>query len=81
MADTATRLAGSKKHGNTLVGSLRKTYGEHFAAGHRKDMIENIVVEDLFTSICGNTTNRMRLTYEPSRVKMLAAGSFRITLF
>ena len=28
-----------KKHGNTLVGSLRKTYGEHFAAGHRKDMM------------------------------------------
>jgi len=28
-----------KKHGNTLVGSLRKTYGGHFAAGHRKDMM------------------------------------------
>jgi hypothetical protein len=28
----------SAKHGNTKVGTLRKTYGEHFAAGHRSDM-------------------------------------------
>jgi hypothetical protein len=28
-----------KKHRNTRIGSLRKTYGEHFAAGHRKDMM------------------------------------------
>jgi hypothetical protein len=35
--DTTGRI--DKKHGNTLVGSLRKTYGEHFAAGHRKDMM------------------------------------------
>ena len=24
----------SKKHGNTLVGTLRKTYGHNFAKGH-----------------------------------------------
>jgi hypothetical protein len=24
----------SKKHGNTLVGTLRKVYGQSFAAGH-----------------------------------------------
>lgn len=23
----------SKKHGNTLIGTLRKTYGQHFADG------------------------------------------------
>jgi hypothetical protein len=28
-----------KKHGNTLVGTLRKTYGDHFAAGRRSDMM------------------------------------------
>jgi hypothetical protein len=28
-----------KKHGNTHIGALRKTYGEHFAAGRRKDMM------------------------------------------
>jgi hypothetical protein len=28
-----------KKHGNTRIGSLRKTYGEHFAKGRRKDMM------------------------------------------
>ena len=28
-----------KKHSNTRVGALRKTYGEHFAKGRRKDMM------------------------------------------
>jgi hypothetical protein len=28
----------SRKHGNTRIDSLRKTYGEHFAAGRRGDM-------------------------------------------
>jgi hypothetical protein len=28
-----------KKHGNTRVGLLRRTYGEHFARGRRKDMM------------------------------------------
>jgi hypothetical protein len=28
-----------KKHGNTKVAALRKEYGEHFAKGHRKDMM------------------------------------------
>ena len=28
-----------KKHGNTRLASLRKTYGAHFAKGHRKDMM------------------------------------------
>jgi hypothetical protein len=35
--DTTGRV--DKKHGNTQVGSLRKTYGEHFAAGRRSDML------------------------------------------
>jgi len=26
------------KNGNTLIGTLRETYGEEFAAGHRSDM-------------------------------------------
>ena len=28
-----------KKHGNTRVKALRKTYGDHFAKGHRSDMM------------------------------------------
>lgn len=28
----------SHKHGNTRVDTLRKTYGDHFAAGRRGDM-------------------------------------------
>ena len=35
--DTSGRI--DKKHGNTRVGALRKTYGEHFAKGRRKDMM------------------------------------------
>jgi hypothetical protein len=35
--DTTGRI--DKKHGNTRVGSLRRTYGEHFAIGRRKDMM------------------------------------------
>jgi hypothetical protein len=35
-----------KKHGNTRIGSLRKTYGEHFAKGRRKDMmLKNLLHE------------------------------------
>lgn len=26
-----------RKHGNTLVGTLRQTYGDNFAAGRRAD--------------------------------------------
>jgi hypothetical protein len=48
MARKATGLDGrhrdvggriDKKHGNTKIGALRKTYGEHFAAGRRSDMM------------------------------------------
>ena len=28
-----------RKNGATRVGTLRKTYGEHFAKGRRKDMM------------------------------------------
>ncbi|MFN4924701.1 hypothetical protein [Bradyrhizobium sp.] len=40
--DGRSRDAGGridKKHGNTLIGSLRKTYGDHFAEGRRSDMM------------------------------------------
>ena len=35
--DTTGRI--DRKHGNTRIGSLRKTYGEHFATGRRSDMM------------------------------------------
>jgi hypothetical protein len=42
--DTTGRI--DKKHGNTRIGSLRKTYGEHFAKGRRKDMmLRNLLAE------------------------------------
>lgn len=34
-----------KKHGNTLVKALRKTYGDHFAKGHRSDMMLKTLLE------------------------------------
>jgi hypothetical protein len=42
--DTTGRI--DKKHGNTRIGSLRKTFGEHFAKGRRKDMmLKNLLAE------------------------------------
>jgi len=35
--DTTGRI--DKKHGNTRIEALRKTYGEHFAVGRRSDMM------------------------------------------
>jgi hypothetical protein len=35
-----------KKHGNTRIGSLRKTYGDHFAAGRRSDMMLKTLLEE-----------------------------------
>jgi hypothetical protein len=35
-----------KKHGNTRVGTLRRTYGDHFAKGRRSDMmLKNLLAE------------------------------------
>jgi hypothetical protein len=35
-----------KKHGNTRVGTLRRTYGDHFARGRRSDMmLKNLLAE------------------------------------
>jgi len=38
--DTTGRI--DRKHGNTRVGALRKTYGEHFAKGRRNDAQESL---------------------------------------
>lgn len=36
-----------RKHGNTLVGTLRKTYGPGFAKGYRSDkMLENLLEDE-----------------------------------
>ena len=40
-----------KKHGNTRIGALRKTYGEHFAAGRRKDMMLKTLLAETGTPI------------------------------
>jgi hypothetical protein len=37
----------SKKHGNTLVGTLRKIYGKTFAAGHADDATLSTVLAKL----------------------------------
>jgi hypothetical protein len=35
-----------RKNGNTLVGTLRKTYGDEFAEGHRSDKKLEILLRD-----------------------------------
>jgi hypothetical protein len=41
-----------QKNGNTLVGTLRKTYGDDFAAGHRSDMkLENLLKQENVDSL------------------------------
>ncbi|MBZ9817066.1 hypothetical protein LB552_25485 [Mesorhizobium sp. CA7] len=35
----------SEKHGNTLVGTLRETYGDNFAEGRRSDMKLSTLLE------------------------------------
>ena len=41
-----------KKHGNTLVRTLRKTYGEDFAPGVRGDMkLENLLKREKASSL------------------------------
>jgi hypothetical protein len=42
--DTTGRI--DKKHGNTRVKALRKTYGEHFAMGRRSDMMLKTLLAD-----------------------------------
>ena len=36
----------SQKHGNTEVGTLRKTYGDDFAQGYRSDTHLDTVLDD-----------------------------------
>jgi len=47
--DTTGRI--DNKHGNTRVGALRKTYGEHFAKGRRKDMMLATLLAETGTEI------------------------------
>jgi hypothetical protein len=35
-----------RKHGSTKVAALRKEYGEHFAAGRRKDMMLKTLLKE-----------------------------------
>jgi hypothetical protein len=38
-----------RKHGNTLVGTLRKTYGDHFAKGRRSTLMLKTLLKDTGT--------------------------------
>ena len=41
-----------RKHGNTLVGTLRNTYGPEFAEEHRSDMkLENLLKKEQCESL------------------------------
>jgi hypothetical protein len=69
------------KHGNTRVGSLRKTCGEHFAKGRRKDMMLKTLLAETgtnrFTPICTSITNcRTGLDPAPSRAGTIVPARF-----
>ena len=59
--DTTGRI--DKKHGNTRVKALRKTYGEHFAKGRRGDMMLKTLLAETarsrFTPICASITSNL----------------------
>jgi hypothetical protein len=38
-----------RKHGNTLVGTLRKTYGDHFAKGRRSTLMLKTLLKETGT--------------------------------
>ena len=38
-----------RKHGNTLVGTLRKTYGDHFANGRRSTLMLKTLLKETGT--------------------------------
>jgi len=61
--DTTGRI--DRKHGNSRIGSLRKSHGEHFAKGRRKDMVlKTLLVETgICTPICASITNERALDY------------------
>ncbi|HEY1631310.1 MAG TPA: hypothetical protein VGF56_08340 [Rhizomicrobium sp.] len=41
-----------RKHGNTKVGTLRDTYGDGFASGHRADKkLENVLRDEKVDSL------------------------------
>jgi hypothetical protein len=41
-----------RKNGNTLIGTLRETYGPDFAQGHRSDMkLENLLEREKARSL------------------------------
>lgn len=48
-----------RKNGNTLVGTLRQTYGEDFAAGRRSDLkLENLLDDTGSSSLTDYLRNR-----------------------
>jgi hypothetical protein len=64
--DTTGRI--DKKHGNTRVKALRKTYGDHFAKGHRSDMMLKTLSQrpalNRFTHTCESTINSQSPAHE-----------------
>jgi hypothetical protein len=49
------------KNGNTRIGTLREIYGENFAAGRRRDMkLENLLEETGSNSFTDYLRNRNR---------------------
>ncbi len=58
----------SRKHGNTLIGTLRKTYGKNFAAGagdHEK-------LSDVLHRLDEHSLSQLRRDHEAGRLHEIA---------
>jgi hypothetical protein len=62
----------SKKHGNTLIGTLRKIYGQSFAAGHP----ESAKLSDVLLQLNETSLSQLRRDHETGHLdKKISKGS------
>jgi hypothetical protein len=64
-----------KNGGNTLVGTLRKTYGRDFAAGYRSDVKLSTLLESTGSSSLGDLLRHSQNGQSLSKSNGTSAGS------
>jgi hypothetical protein len=60
----------SRKHGNTLVGTLRKTYGSHFARG----CSETQKLSDVLVKLDKASLSQLIADHQSGRLEMICRG-------
>jgi hypothetical protein len=59
----------SRKHGNTLIGTLRKIYGQSFAAGHP----ETKTLSEVLLQLNETSLSQLRRDHETGHLKQKIA--------